>query len=68
VRAGRELAPDQVLGTLRGRVGDSGGTPAFLAAALQARGPHQPRDPDGLIGKVAQPLLVQKREPDNGVT
>jgi hypothetical protein len=23
-------------------------------------------DPDGLIGVVAQPLLVQKRKPDNG--
>jgi len=25
-------------------------------------------DLDGLIGEVAQPLLVQKREPDNGVS
>jgi hypothetical protein len=24
--------------------------------------------PDGLIGEVAQPLLVQKRKPDNGVS
>src|SRR6202035_1596520 len=25
-------------------------------------------DPDGLIGEVAQPLLVQKRPPDDGVS
>jgi len=44
-RPRREVTLDQVPGPFRGRVGDGGGPPPLLAAALEPGGAHQPGDP-----------------------